>query len=149
MSRLRSNSDFRSGTLRGLTIVIAGGSGFLGRKLAKVLEGEGHAVRILTRRPARTNDVPWNPDGSSGTLRAANGLVATGHHLATAAGLAALRDGGTAADAAIAAAAVCAVVLPQSTSIGGDVFALHYDARTGEVTAYIKARSFLFERPMF
>ncbi|HEX4743409.1 MAG TPA: gamma-glutamyltransferase [Candidatus Limnocylindria bacterium] len=70
------------------------------------------------------------------TVRAANGLVATGHHLATAAGLAALRDGGTAADAAVAAAAVCAVVLPQATSIGGDVFALHYDARSGEVTAY-------------
>jgi len=70
------------------------------------------------------------------TVRAANGLVASGHHLATSAGLAALRDGGTAADAAVAAAAVCAVVLPQSTSIGGDVFALVYDSRTREVSAY-------------
>jgi len=70
------------------------------------------------------------------TVRAANGLVASGHHLATSAGLAALRDGGSAADSAIAAAAVCAVVLPQSTSIGGDLFALYYDARTREVTAY-------------
>jgi len=70
------------------------------------------------------------------TVRAANGLVASGHHLATSAGLAALRDGGSAADAAVAAAAVCAVVLPQATSIGGDVFALHYDAGTRAVTAY-------------
>ncbi|HEX6060876.1 MAG TPA: gamma-glutamyltransferase [Candidatus Limnocylindria bacterium] len=70
------------------------------------------------------------------TVRAANGIVASGHHLATAAGLAALRDGGSAVDAAIAAAAVCAVVLPQRTSIGGDVFALVYDARGRTVTAY-------------
>lgn len=70
------------------------------------------------------------------TIRAANGVVASGHHLATSAGIAALREGGTAADAAVAAAAVCAVVLPPSTSIGGDVFALVYDARRREVLAY-------------
>ena len=70
------------------------------------------------------------------TVRAANGAVATGHGLATAAGIAALRDGGSAVDAAIAAAAVCAVVKPSATSIGGDVFALVYDARRREVVAY-------------
>jgi gamma-glutamyltranspeptidase/glutathione hydrolase len=70
------------------------------------------------------------------TVRAANGLVASGHHLATSAGLAALREGGNAADAAAAAAAVCAVVMPHRTSIGGDMFALFYDTRTREVTAY-------------
>jgi len=70
------------------------------------------------------------------TVRAANGAVASGHHLATAAGIAALRDGGTAVDAAIVAAAVCAVVKPSATSIGGDVFALVYDARRREVVAY-------------
>ena len=72
----------------------------------------------------------------SGTVRAANGLVATGHPLATAAGLAALRDGGSATDAAVAAAAVSAVVLPDSTSAAGDMFALVYDARTQKVTAF-------------
>jgi gamma-glutamyltranspeptidase/glutathione hydrolase len=70
------------------------------------------------------------------TVRAANGLVASGHHLATSAGLAALREGGNAADAAVAAAAVCAVVMPHRTSIGGDMFALFYDARSREVSAY-------------
>jgi len=70
------------------------------------------------------------------TVRVANGIVASGHHLATVAGLDALRDGGSAADAAVAAAAVCAVVLPHRTAIGGDVFALVYDARTRQVTAY-------------
>jgi len=70
------------------------------------------------------------------SVRAANGLVASGHHLATEAGLAALRDGGSAADAAVAAAAVCAVVLPEATGVGGDLFALVYDARARVVSAY-------------
>ena len=51
-----------------MTIVIAGGSGFLGRKLAKRLEGDGHSVSILTRRPAGASDVKWNPNGTPGTL---------------------------------------------------------------------------------
>src|SRR2546428_6818396 len=63
-------------------------------------------------------------------------MVATGHHLATTAGLAALRDGGNAVDAAVTAAAVCAVVLPNRTSIGGDLFALVFDTHARGVTAF-------------
>jgi gamma-glutamyltranspeptidase/glutathione hydrolase len=70
------------------------------------------------------------------TVRSGNGLVATDHHLATAAGLAVLQDGGSAVDAAVAAAAVCAVTQPHRTSIGGDLFALVYDASSREVSAY-------------
>ena len=69
-------------------------------------------------------------------MRSVNGLVATDHHLATAAGIDILREGGSAVDAAVAAAAVCAVTQPHRTAIGGDVFALVYDASTREVTAY-------------
>jgi len=58
------------------------------------------------------------------TIRSVNGLVATDNHLATAAGIAALREGGSAVDAAIAAAAVCTVTQPHRTGIGGDLFAL-------------------------
>jgi gamma-glutamyltranspeptidase/glutathione hydrolase len=70
------------------------------------------------------------------TIRSVNGLVATDNHLATAAGIAALREGGSAVDAAVAASAVCTVTQPHRTGIGGDLFALVYDARTREVQAY-------------
>jgi gamma-glutamyltranspeptidase len=52
------------------------------------------------------------------------GALATPHHLATEAGIRMLRDGGTAIDAAIAAAAVLTVVYPHNVALGGDLFAL-------------------------
>ncbi|MBX7213858.1 MAG: gamma-glutamyltransferase family protein [Thermoflexales bacterium] len=66
---------------------------------------------------------------------ATRGMVATSATTATAAGLEILRQGGTAADAAVAAAAALNVVEPTSTGIGGDCFALYFDARTGAVSA--------------
>ncbi len=53
-----------------MTIVLAGGSGFLGRKLAARLQHERHRIVTLTRRPRkdRPSDVAWHPDGSAGSL---------------------------------------------------------------------------------
>ncbi len=53
---------------------------------------------------------------------ARRGMVTSPHHLASQAGLAVLRDGGTAIEAAIAAAATLAVVYPHMTGLGGDAF---------------------------
>ena len=52
------------------------------------------------------------------------GALATPHALATEAGMHAYRDGGSAIDAAIAAAAVLTVVYPHNVALGGDLIAL-------------------------
>jgi gamma-glutamyltranspeptidase/glutathione hydrolase len=65
-----------------------------------------------------------------------NGCVATSQPLATSIGLHVLRGlGGNAADASVAISAALAVLEPCSTGLGGDMFALWYDAKAGEVSA--------------
>lgn len=66
---------------------------------------------------------------------ARRGMVASSQPLASQAGLSILMQGGNAADAAVAMAAALNVTEPTSTGIGGDVFALYYEARTQRVTA--------------
>ena len=61
--------------------------------------------------------------------RAASGMVACPHVLASEAGVEMLKAGGSAVDAAIAASAVLSVIYPHMTSIGGDQFWLIWDAQ--------------------
>ncbi|WP_074375765.1 gamma-glutamyltransferase [Xanthomonas graminis] len=58
--------------------------------------------------------------------------VASGHRLATDAGLQILREGGNAFDAAVAVSSTLAVVEPISSGLGGGGFFLLHDARTGK-----------------
>ncbi len=62
-------------------------------------------------------------------------MVAASQPLAVAAGIEILSEGGNAADAAVAVAAALNVTEPTSTGIGGDMFALFFDARSGQVSA--------------
>ena len=57
------------------------------------------------------------------------GLVAAPHALASQAGLATLKRGGNALDAAIAAATTVAVVYPHMNGVGGDSFWLIFDGQ--------------------
>ena len=70
----------------------------------------------------------WRP-----VVLADTGMIASGHALASEAGLRMLRSGGNAVDAAVAAWAVQGLTEPEMTGLGGDMFMLIYLAKTGEV----------------
>lgn len=85
-------------------------------------------------RPARadTAALPLVVPGRS-MIASTLGIVATSQPLASAAGVRMLEQGGNAIDAAIAANAVLGLTEPMMNGIGGDLFAIVYEAKTGKV----------------
>jgi gamma-glutamyltranspeptidase/glutathione hydrolase len=80
------------------------------------------------------------PEGESGftpkpLVKAKQHMVVAAHPLAAEAGLAILRKGGSAIDAAIAVQMVLNLVEPQSSGIGGGAFILYWDAGTKTLTS--------------
>ncbi|MGB7191576.1 MAG: gamma-glutamyltransferase [Acidobacteriaceae bacterium] len=61
------------------------------------------------------------------------GIVATSQTVASQAGAAVLAKGGSAVDAAIAANAALGVIEPMMNGVGGDLFAIVYNAKTGKL----------------
>lgn len=80
--------------------------------------------------PAAVIEAKPAPDWKAGAM------VAAANPMAVEAGLEILRKGGSALDAAIAVQTVLGLVEPQSSGLGGGAFLIHYDASTGDVTAY-------------
>src|SRR5262245_609792 len=70
----------------------------------------------------------WRP-----VMLSDNGMIASGHALASEAAIRILKSGGNAVDAAVAAWAVQGLTEPDMTGLGGDMFMLVYLAKTGEV----------------
>jgi gamma-glutamyltranspeptidase/glutathione hydrolase len=62
-----------------------------------------------------------------------HGIVATEHPIASQIGASVLSQGGNAVDAAIAANAAMGVFAPMANGIGGDLFAIVYEAKTGRL----------------
>jgi gamma-glutamyltranspeptidase/glutathione hydrolase len=79
-------------------------------------------------------DRQWYPnDQTRSEVLARHGIVATSQPLAAQAGLQMLKDGGDAADAAVATAAMLGLVEPESAGIGGDMEAIYYSAKTQQL----------------
>ncbi len=92
------------------------------------------SVLMTTTSAQRPGDRPaGNPHGTRSVVVAQHGMIATSQPLASAAGLRVLMEGGNAIDAAVTAAAVLAVIEPTMNGVGGDLFALVYDAKTQQL----------------
>src|SRR5665213_2032769 len=85
--------------------------------------------------PQQFSSVPFSsvPGQARSMVVSKFGIVSTPQFLASQAGAHILEEGGNAIDAAIAANAVMGVVQPYVNGMGGDLFALYYEAKTGKL----------------
>jgi gamma-glutamyltranspeptidase/glutathione hydrolase len=90
------------------------------------------AMSLVSQFPASAADRPPVAPGRAGrsVTIAPHGMVATSHPLAAQIGLDVLKAGGNAVDAAIACNAAMGLMEPTSNGLGGDLYAMVWDAKT-------------------
>jgi len=95
------------------------------------------ALVIAACQPSAVREPPppASEAGAAAATRTTAGVAAANPY-AVEAGLAILREGGSAIDAAVAVQAMLGLVEPQSSGIGGGAFLMYYEAASGRITAF-------------
>ena len=94
------------------------------------------AAALLTCSAHAGDRITGKTFATRSEVLATHGMVATSVPLATQVGLDILKKGGTAIDAAIAANATLGLMEPVSNGVGGDLFAIVWDAKTKKLYGY-------------
>lgn len=85
---------------------------------------------------AAADRIAGQPFATRSVVHAPKAMAATSHPLATQIALEVMREGGSAMDAAIAANAALGLMEPTGNGIGGDLFAIVWDPKTGRLHGY-------------